>query len=728
MIINRIWAEHVLKYAELDLNHLPSEGIIAISGQNEAGKSTIGEIVCFALFGRTFSLAPDEIMKVIRWGEPRCAARVEFTIDDAGYEVSRFLDDSGTQGARLTKQGVEEPLARGAEAVRDALAELLGFGFEEFIESFYLAQREITTPHPHSAAVKRMAGIAELERVAVVAEIEIEHEHTSIAETNDQILACENQLTELALDEERLPQLEAAHRELVTKHEQAATQIAELEATIAANEDTAAKVTAAIEPMHEVAFETSFVAWKTCVSRLDGALAEIASRHQNDDALALDDLQTSAHDAKAYLERFEQLKEPVGTYREHLANQLGENTGQKENVQNGPTLAEQQATCMRAHDRTDLHHGKMRTGFILLLVLAVVGWLALGLVNFGPDGGVFKWLVVAAAALCTVGAVFCGVRCRSLNAKATQLLHSAHTIEDQISTARREAQTIDTIDTTPLPRAVEALGRLPDSDIKEGVARLQVGTGAAFLDAAGLDTFKATLRDHAEGQRARLHDACTRMANTASTIQAEMADRETELEGMAASLELERECWNTHNALQTQIAGYHDQIAVHNRRIAARLLACDLLTGGCHHIAKTFNRDIRGLVTRTLPFLTEGRYEHLKIDENLDVQVFSREKQDFMYFEEISSGTQRQIMLALRLALSQEFINTTLGRRQFLFLDEPFAFFDHQRTRAALNVLPDLSDEMRQIWIVAQSFPDDFPLHPHIKCTKEQDRLLLSGA
>ena len=397
MIINRIWAEHVLKYAELDLNHLPSEGIIAISGQNEAGKSTIGEIVCFALFGRTFSLAPDEIMKVIRWGEPRCAARVEFTIDDAGYEVSRFLDDSGTQGARLTKQGVEEPLARGAEAVRDALAELLGFGFEEFIESFYLAQREITTPHPHSAAVKRMAGIAELERVAVVAEIEIEHEHTSIAETNDQILACENQLTELALDEERLPQLEAAHRELVTKHEQAATQIAELEATIAANEDTAAKVTAAIEPMHEVAFETSFVEWKTCVSRLDGALAEIASRHQNDDALALDDLQTSAHDAKAYLERFEQLKEPVGTYREHLANQLGENTGQKENVQNGPTLAEQQATCMRAHDRTELRHGKMRTGFILLLVLAVVGWLALGLVNFGPDGGVFKWVRCSAA-------------------------------------------------------------------------------------------------------------------------------------------------------------------------------------------------------------------------------------------------------------------------------------------------------------------------------------------
>jgi hypothetical protein len=727
MIIKRIWAEHVLKYAELDLNHLPSEGIIAISGQNEAGKSTIGEIVCFALFGRTFSLAPDEIVKVIRWSEPRCAAAVEFTLDGEEYEISRFLDDSGTQGARLAKQGVAEPLARGVEAVRDALAELLGFGFEEFVESFYLAQREITTPHPHSSAVKRMAGIAALERVAVVAEIEIEHEHTSIAETNTQIAECESRLTELALDEERLPQLEAARHKLVTTNEQAAAQVAELETRIAAYQETATQVAAAIEPMQEVAFNTSFADWKTCVRRCDRALVEIASRHQNDDVLALDDLQASLQGAQDYLDGFEQLDDPVGTYRAHLASQLGEQTGREGQGQNGPTLAEQQATCMRAHERTKRRQGKMRTGSILLLVLALIGWLALLLVNFGPEQGVLMWLVGAVAALCTVGAVFCGVRCRSLKTQATQLVYSARTIEDQTSAARREAQTLDTIEAIPLPRAVEALGRLPDSRIKERVSRLQAGAGAAFLDAAGLDAFQETLRNQAEAQETRLHDACTLTADSVSTLQAEMTDRETELQALATSLEHERERWNTYNALQTQLAGHHDQIAVYNRRIAARQLACDLLTGGCHHIAKTFNRDIRGLVTRTLPLLTEGRYEHLKIDENLDVQVFSREKQDFMYFEEISSGTQRQIMLALRLALSQEFINTTLGRRQFLFLDEPFAFFDNPRTRAALNVLPDLSDEMCQIWIVAQSFPDDFTLHTHIKCEKEQDRLVFAG-
>ena len=41
MIINRIRAQNVLKYAELSID-LAEEGLIAISGQNESGKSSIG--------------------------------------------------------------------------------------------------------------------------------------------------------------------------------------------------------------------------------------------------------------------------------------------------------------------------------------------------------------------------------------------------------------------------------------------------------------------------------------------------------------------------------------------------------------------------------------------------------------------------------------------------------------------------------------------------------------
>ena len=93
MIIERIQAENVLKYARLDLGEIPTNGLIAVVGDNESGKSSIGESVCFALFGRTFSLGPDELGKVIRWGESRCAIKLELRTPDGGrYQVARFLD------------------------------------------------------------------------------------------------------------------------------------------------------------------------------------------------------------------------------------------------------------------------------------------------------------------------------------------------------------------------------------------------------------------------------------------------------------------------------------------------------------------------------------------------------------------------------------------------------------------------------------------------------------
>ena len=121
MIIERIHATNVLKYAEVTLDNLPAEGLVAISGPNESGKSTIGETVCFALFGRTFSLGADETDKIIRWGENQCAVDIIFDVDDSRYEISRFLDRDGNHSARLAKAGDETPIAKGVTGVADAV-------------------------------------------------------------------------------------------------------------------------------------------------------------------------------------------------------------------------------------------------------------------------------------------------------------------------------------------------------------------------------------------------------------------------------------------------------------------------------------------------------------------------------------------------------------------------------------------------------------------------------
>ena len=167
MIITDISAQNLLKYTSLELHNLPEKGIIAIGGPNESGKSTIGETICFTLFGRTFSLDSDQLNKIIHWGGSRCSTVLRFrTGAGEHYEIARFLDRDGNHGVRLNHVGNDEPIARGVEEVENKLYEILGYGYDEFIDSYYLAQREITTPHPHSHAVKTMAGISTLEYVS----------------------------------------------------------------------------------------------------------------------------------------------------------------------------------------------------------------------------------------------------------------------------------------------------------------------------------------------------------------------------------------------------------------------------------------------------------------------------------------------------------------------------------------------------------------------------------
>ena len=80
MIIQSLSAENLLKYRQLELNDLPAQGVIAISGFNESGKSSVGEAICFALFGRTFAVGPTDVQKLIRWGESRCAVTLGFSV------------------------------------------------------------------------------------------------------------------------------------------------------------------------------------------------------------------------------------------------------------------------------------------------------------------------------------------------------------------------------------------------------------------------------------------------------------------------------------------------------------------------------------------------------------------------------------------------------------------------------------------------------------------------
>ncbi|RMG35892.1 MAG: ATPase [Gammaproteobacteria bacterium] len=639
MIISRLEGTNILKYRHLALT-LPEDGLIAISGPNESGKSSIGEAVCFALFGRTFSIGPDELEKVVRWGEGHCNVVLDFRVGDDDYRLSRQLDREGNHGAKLHRVGEDKPLARGVPQVAERLTELVGFEYEQFVESFYLAQREITTPHPHSRAVKIMAGVAPLEQVADEIHDEIREFEEQREEVQTEIESTRQEIDELDLEEGRLQRLEKEREE--TQDE--ADLVAGLREEI-------------IERLG--VYETN----KQEILRAESARSRASLLRFLFFLLAL------AAGAVWWL--------------------LGKGAGMPLAAQLRGLLDQYVPQWQAVPNQWILW------GAIAFAVLFLLSW-----VRVAAKSGRIRALRAESGRL-----VETLQRAREIDVafEAEQPLLPSLQAQEGASVCElpEEGDETEVVDEPSHAPEVEASPRRPDA-----------GTLELLVDP--MSNGEATLR--------QVHDYVEPELEWLGWVQEQLQAGVGDLD---QAIEEERERLRQAERLNQVIEGLREKREEIESRIGLRRTALELLAGAIDHLSNNFNRDIKDLVARLLPRFTEGRYEHLKVDEDLKVQVFSAEKRDFMALDEVSSGTQRQIMLALRLALSQKLLARKVKGKQFAFLDEPFAFFDDERTRNALAALAELGDDISQVWIVAQSFPEDAGVRfdVHIQCERGQDEL-----
>jgi exonuclease SbcC len=633
MIIHSVKASNVLKYASLQLEDIPERGLIAITGPNESGKSSIGETVCFALFGRTFSLDFDELTKIIRWDETHCSVQLEFTPSDGTrYRLERFLDDAGNHSARLGLAGAgqdAEPLARGIEQVADKVYELIGYEFEEFIESFYLAQREITTPHPHSYAVKTMAGLVTLEYCADACRDDHAETLAQVEAHGADVAKLQEQVDELAIEPRLLAELEGEREAVVRRMAVANRSIESLDAASIGYQDALPRRESALGGRGRAGFFAFLLLLLALVT--GGAWALLSKLPAHDLSVKLSDLLTSR----------------------------------------------------------------------------LPGWQ--------PE--MLPWLLYAAGGLALLGLIFL-IRRSALGNQVKALEQAAQTLASVLGDLPAEAEA-----SASEPSATEAESA---STAAEGVPD-DAGDEPPAAPVAVDRAARERLRQRVGDWQASLSEVRDGVGHEQNQLRHHLEQDKLRMGQLEQAIFQEQAKLNKAEQLQGMQTALREKIAERERHLEICAVADELIQGTTREVSYQFNRKLRGLVSRTLPLFTENRYEHLQIDDDLSVRAFSSEKRDFMDLDEISSGTQRQIMLAVRLALSQELVERTVKGNQFLFLDEPFAFFDEKRTRSALTVLPTLSEELNQIWIIAQAFADDLKFDLHIKCERNKDAISLKG-
>ncbi len=614
MIITDLTARNLLKYKKLDLHGLPDTGLIGISGENESGKSSVGETICFALFGQSFSLGPDEGKKMLRWGATSGSVKLRFLVRDTAYELSRFLDNDGNHSARLSREGDEAPVATGIERVETALTALVGFDYDEYVEAFYLAQREIHAPEAGSNAIKKMAGLAALEHAGRELDSEIQAETKASTELNQEILSLDREHTDLAIDESLLPRLEQERESLANTGRLAKNLLSETEdAAKAYNEGWPKLKSAEARKRFQGFFKFIFL----LVALLAGAAWYVLTQMGDS---------SQAQQLGSLLARVPQWKEDYTQYLHYVAG-----------------------------------------GAAGLFILT---WL------FGL-----------------------GTRSR------------IRTLGENGPRLAEKAEALRRIDLDIFPEPAEAADE-EDAAVETAEEDTAAETAATLssrteLHSATDDAAIERLISRVRRNEATPEEVENFLAEKTDQIEPLLVRVKIEVGKLAGDISEEQERLQLAAKLKQDVELAREKMARHAERVELRELSGELLALGGRDMSRRFNTEVRDLVGRLLPLFTEGRYEHLQIDDNLKVRVFSTEKKDFLDIEEISSGTQRQIMLAMRLAVSQQLVSSLVKDRQFLFLDEPFAFFDAARTHASLKALPKLSDEITQIWVVAQSFPED---------------------
>jgi DNA repair exonuclease SbcCD ATPase subunit len=753
MIIQSIHAQNVLKYRRLTLDGLPERGLIGISGDNESGKTAIVETVCFALFGRTFSLAPEAITKVIRWGEPRGSVDLTFTAQDGvSYVINRQIDSESRQSARLTRVEGTQLVAKGLKSVLDAVTKICGFDYGEFVETLYLAQRDTAVMHPLSASAKAIMGVTAMEQVSRTLQDQITKARVSINEAQQSLSVSSEALEALVYDETVLTDLESNRKatEAAEVHEE--EQIQALQHTISSIQDSLTATQKAVEKLADMRLDHSLVEWaakmdglEETIHNLEQALAE-KQAHQDLGEMA-QPLKEFAADLRKRLADLEALNDQATMTREHLLylvgdEELGDVPGDEKPLPARMTNLQEQENKARGQ------RARGWIGAFVLFVLAVVGWGLWFPVIQMPNSVLgqmeVQWLtqnftawdaqrhgnwVLAASIVVSVLVFWFLIQATSASFRISETVAVQQSLRHLRDRLRQQVQALETVDEVSLPQALSAMEQTDDDGLIQAVASFKDSSGAPFVD-------QQTQRLYRQELLEKLKDTSEQLLAQEKRLEEELGDhkqvkqehsnRVTDLERALIS---ERERKHQANELKGVIHDLQKTVAEHEHRIKVRDLAGELIAGSVHQSIEQFNRDLRIFMGRVMPQLTKDRYHYLQIDPDFNISVFSCDKHDLVGWEEISTGTQQQILLALRLALSAALVEVIGGERgQFVILDEPFAFYDAMRLQDSLEALPKVSNKLTQFWLISQEFHSSEPFALHIECGMEGTELAVVGA
>ncbi|OQX11553.1 MAG: hypothetical protein BWK73_17420 [Thiothrix lacustris] len=611
MIITSIIADNFRKYAHLQLDNLPDQGLIALIGGNESGKSTIGDAIQFGLFGRTDQVPAEDAAKLIHWGANKASVALRLQHRGHEYRLIRSIDGDGNVAATLFSTEEEVTLADTPESVERQLKALFGYYYGAFSKAFYWGQQSSSTKDGDSDNLRAIAGLKEHANISAQLEREQQERVQTLKELDARRRHTANAVDTLHIDETQLPHFTTISADLQDRQQQLILM----------------------------------------GQRLD---------------------------------------------KESLAY----------------------PNNLEAFQRVDSRNRQIgRWTLITLLVFLVA--LVVGLfLMFTPEWGNKLLNGVAASTLDFIGRS--AIRLASVAALigAVLLVYGWYVEMRHLRPLHHRAKHLRKAFEESYQACTQPLNRVLPTDSTDYLVGKHVEWPEASTTHPDMASIPAWTQEASQYKAKALY-----VHSAADTLNVGLANRNKEMAEYVDWLNADihtAEQQLAHKAqLQALVTQQEDALEYEQRQQIVTATAMDLLKRDASHSIARFNQLVKTRCPELLQRFTQAHYKSLEITPEFSLKVLSEEKGDFLDFNEISTGTQRQVALAMRIALANALADATKTDKQMLFLDEPFAFFDPERTHNTLQSLTETSKGViSQIWLTAQTKPEGVKLAQEIHCAQ----------
>lgn len=725
MLILALRAENFMKFHELNIEGLPSRGLIGVEGKNEGGKSTLGELLQFALFGKSATSSHGSVLDLIHWDRDFCTVEVDFTVPGArggaggayeSFRIWREIDRYGTNYSRLMPLDAQGELAgadvaAGTIQVQQALARLMRFSFEDFGKSFFLAEQDFPrSPEEMRQYLDRMVGADVLVSAAKEVQAEIDEFEEEFARHQSGIRRNNQQIEKYLPNIARIPEVEATRDQHARKCEALAEELKPLTAAEGAAEQLCKDRERLRERLKSVK--------KGRLADLNEVLPGLIESYESPPVPLQGDAQVQeVRKGLAGVKRLAEAGESVFDEVDSTVATLGdllEGSGQG-------AFAQREAEHQEAIARAGRGRGVSILLALFCLLLAVAAGLFAGDLQMGWSGRTWfgleaetqqHWVAKVGSAASAVVLLLLGIvflmraSKHRRQAQADQAAIDAMAGEKADVEAQRKMLSGIDRKRTKLDDVQKSLSESTITEIVEAADGFDETRKEVLGDANSIAAYFGKLADREnrviQKQRNVLKECKKKVQQAQENTKREQSKRDRadseihEYHKQAGKQQVLEE-------QNQELRGLADAVReeIETRHLVLQLYG-ETVDSIRHRTGPTLGRSMK----RLLPHLTGGRYHDLKVTPKFQLQVFTSEKSDFLQPQELSGGTFEALSLGFRLAFAQAFIRAVVHAPQFVFLDEPFKAMDRDRIHRTISVLNQLSAELSQVFVVLPGIAD----------------------